>query len=162
MTVPSTGTASSPDAVSSPDIAPSTSTASGSDIEQIRRLTHEYVSALDGGRLEELVSLFAEDGIWDGTGWGIPAVRGSAALREFFESTMSSNRGTCHLVLNHIIDVDGDRAAGTAYFHAFGRRLDGSLQDSLGLYSDTFTRTAGGWKFAYRSVSGLLASPAED
>ncbi|WP_461170278.1 nuclear transport factor 2 family protein [Arthrobacter sp. Z1-15] len=148
MTVSSTGTATS------------RGTAADSDVELIRRLTHEYVSALDGGRPDDLVALFTEDGIWDGTGWGIPVIQGSAALREFFESTMSSNLGTCHLVLNHIIDVEGDAAECTAYFHAFGRRLDGSLQDSLGLYSDVFARTAGGWKFARRSVSGLLAPPA--
>ncbi|WAP51320.1 nuclear transport factor 2 family protein [Arthrobacter sp. ATA002] len=156
MTASASGAVSSPSAVSSPGPV------SGSDVELIRRLTHEYVSALDGGRLDDLVSLFTEDGVWDGTGWGIPAVQGSAALRGFFESTMSSNRGTCHLVLNHIIDVEGNSATGTAYFHAFGRRLDGSLQDSLGLYSDVFARTSRGWKFARRSVSGLLASPAAD
>lgn len=156
MTHSPTGTAAAPRTASAAGAA------ADSDIELIRRLTHEYVSALDGGRLDDLLALFTEDGVWDGTGWGIPAVQGTAALREFFTSTMASNRGTCHLVLNHIIDVDGDTAKGTAYFHAFGRRLDGSLQDSLGLYSDSFARTARGWKFARRSVSGLLTPPAAD
>lgn len=135
-------------------------TAVDSDVELIRRLTHEYSAHLDGGRLDELVSLFTGDGIWDGTGWGIPPVQGTSALRDFFASTMSSNAGTVHLVLNHIIDLDGDTAKGTACFHAFGRRLDGNLHDSLGLYTDTFIRTAQGWKFSRRAVTGLLAPPA--
>lgn len=133
---------------------------SSNDIEQLRRLTHRYAGSLDGGRLDELVSLFTADGIWDGSGWGIPAVQGTENLREFFAATMASNDGTCHLTLNHIIDVDGDSAAGTAYFHAFGRRRDGSLQDSLGTYTDEFVRTAQGWKFGRRSVAGMLAPPA--
>lgn len=131
-----------------------------SDVELIRRLTHEYAANLDGGRLEDLLSLFTDDGTWDGSGWGIPAISGTAALREFFAATMGSNAGTVHLTLNHIISVDGDTAAGTAYFHAFGRRPDGSLTDSLGIYTDEFVRTAQGWKIGRRSVTGLLAEPS--
>lgn len=130
------------------------------DIEQIRRLTHEYAGNLDGGLLDELVSLFTDDGVWDGSGWGIPAIQGTKALREFFAATMASNAGTCHLTSNHIITIDGNSAACTAYFHAFGRRLDGSLNDSLGIYTDELVRTAQGWKFSRRSVRGMLTPPA--
>lgn len=137
-----------------------TRTAVDSDVELIRRLTHEYAAYLDGGRLDELVSLFTADATWDGSGWGIPPVQGTAALKDFFASTMSSNAGTVHLVLNHIINADGDTAEGTACFHAFGRSLDGTLQDSLGIYTDSFVRTPQGWKFSRRAVTGLLAPPA--
>lgn len=137
-------------------------TVTDSDVELLRKLMHQYSQCLDNGRLEDLVALFADDGVWDGSAWGLAEVKGTEELRDFFEATISTHAGsgTVHLVLNHIIDTAGDTATGTAYFQAFGLNPDGTRKDSLGVYTDQFVRTGAGWKFARRSVRAVLAPPA--
>ena len=134
----------------------------GTDVELLMKLMHQYSDCLDNGRLEELVALFTDDGVWDGSAWGLAEVRGAAQLRTFFDATILAHAGTgtVHLVLNHIIDVSADTAAGTAYFQAFGRNPDGTRKDSLGLYTDQFVRTGASWKFARRTVRAVLGPPA--
>ncbi|MDN3480903.1 nuclear transport factor 2 family protein [Arthrobacter sp. APC 3897] len=141
---------------------PAAQTVTGSDVEQLIQLMHRYSSHLDAGRLDELVSLFADDGVWDGSAWGLPEIRGTGELRSFFADTMSGPSNTLHLVLNHIIDADADAdtATGSAYFHVFSLTHDGTRRDSLGIYTDRFVRTARGWKFARRSVGAAPTPPA--
>ncbi len=139
---------------------PPVQTDNSSDVEQLRQLMHKYSSHLDAGRLDELVSLFTDDGVWDGSAWGLPEIQSTADLRTFFAETVSGHAGTVHLVLNHIITVDSDAATGTAYFQAFGLDAEGNRKDSLGIYTDAFVRTLQGWKFARRAVRAALTPPA--
>ena len=130
------------------------------DIEAIRRLTHEYSRAVDTFQLEEIVALFAADAVFDLRGFGAPEeARGLDAIRASFTGLIESLTACTHLTMNHLIDVDGDKATGTIYCHAFVIGLDGSRDDNLALYEDTYIRTQGGWKFQHRSAKPLLAAP---
>jgi ketosteroid isomerase-like protein len=132
------------------------------DIEQIRRLTHEYSWAIDNFQLEEIVELFVVDAVFDLRGFGAPAeARGHEEIRASFAGLIESLTACCHLTMNHIIDVDGDTARGTIYCHAFVIAPDGSRDDNLAIYEDSYIRTDEGWKFQYRSAKPLLpAAPA--
>lgn len=134
------------------------------DVEQIRRLTHEYAWAIDNFLLEDLVALFTDDGVFDMRGFGAPAASvGSEAVRATFATLIDSLSGCAHLMTNHLIHVDGDIATGTSYCHAFVVNPDGSRVENLALYEDTYVHTDTGWKFRARSVKPLLpAAPTSD
>ncbi|MFJ7748821.1 nuclear transport factor 2 family protein [Arthrobacter sp. NPDC097144] len=134
------------------------------DVEQLQKLMHRYCACLDNGRLDELVSLFADDGVWDGSAWGLAEISGRADLRAFFQATINAHpdSDTVHLVFNHIIDTASDTASGTAYFQVFGLNPDGTRKDSLGQYTDEFVRIGPDWKFSRRSVRAVLAPPASE
>lgn len=131
------------------------------DLEQIRRLTHDYAWAIDNFRLDDLVALFAEDSVFDMRPFGASAAaEGIGAVREAFKAMIDSLGGCVHLTMNHLIDVAGDSATGKVYCHAFVLNPDGSRAENLCLYEDVYARTGGGWKFRSRVVSPLLAGVA--
>jgi uncharacterized protein (TIGR02246 family) len=130
-----------------------------SDVEAIRRLTHEYSRAVDSSRLEDVVALFTADAEWDVTDFGMEVVRGAEAIRAFYAGLIENTTHRCHLALNHIIDVDGDTASATVYVHAFVITTEGSRDESLGYYSDDYVRTPEGWKFQRRAAHPLLPAP---
>jgi ketosteroid isomerase-like protein len=132
------------------------------DIEQIRRLTHEYSWAIDNFQLDELLGLFAQDAVFDLRGLGAPSEAvGHEALRAAFAAIIDSLSGCVHLTMNHLIDVDGDTATGNIYCHAFVVNADGSRAENLVVYQDDYVRTDDGWKFSSRTLKPLLpAAPS--
>jgi ketosteroid isomerase-like protein len=134
------------------------------DVEQIRRLTHDYAWAIDNSLLEDLVALFTEDAVFDMRGFGAPAESaGREAVRDAFSAMIDSLGGCVHLTMNHLIDVDGNTASGRVYCHAFVVNTDGSRAENLALYEDAYTRTDSGWKFSSRVVTPMLTgAPASD
>lgn len=128
------------------------------DVEQIRRLTHDYAWAIDNSHLDDLVTLFTDDAVFDMRPFGAPAAaEGADAVREAFRAMIDSLGGCVHLTMNHLIDVAGDSATGKIYCHAFVLNPDGSRAENLCLYEDVYARTGEGWKFRTRVVSQLLA-----
>ena len=133
------------------------------DVEQIRRLTHEYSWAIDNSRLEDLVGLFTESAVFDMRGFGAPAaLEGHEALRAGFAALIDGLSGCVHLMMNHLIDVAGDTATGTVNCHAFVLDKDGNRAENLPLYTDTYLRTSQGWKFSSRVVNPLLPAGPDD
>ncbi|WP_336713841.1 nuclear transport factor 2 family protein [Arthrobacter sp. USHLN218] len=129
------------------------------DVEAIRRLTHEYSWAVDNARLDDIVALFAEDAEWDVSAFGMDPVRGADAIRAFYAGLIENTTHRCHLALNHLIDVDGDTASARVYIHAFVTMPDGRRDESLGYYADNYIRTGQGWKFQRRAAYPLLPAP---
>ncbi|MGD6979067.1 MULTISPECIES: nuclear transport factor 2 family protein [Citricoccus] len=129
------------------------------DIQAIRWLTGEYARAVDSARLDDLMSLFADDAEWDTTAFGMGVERGLPAIREFFAQLVRTTRERCHLAMNHRIDVDGDTASATVYLHAIVVMEGGRRDESIGYYADDYVRTAAGWKFSRRAANALMAPP---
>ncbi|MFD1210802.1 nuclear transport factor 2 family protein [Arthrobacter sp. GCM10027362] len=140
-----------------------TETTVDADVEQIRRLVHEYSRAIDTFQLTGVVGTFADDAVWDMSALGAPQASGIDQVRAAFAALIDSLTACCHFTTNHLVDVDGDTATGTVYCHAFAVGADGSRAENLVLYSDDYTRTAKGWKFQRRTVTPLMpaAAPAE-
>ena len=84
------------------------------DIEQIKKLKHRYCALCDANYdADALAELFTEDAVWDGRERG--RNDGREAIRTFFKNAPSRLPFAIHMVLNPIIDVDGDSATGTGY-----------------------------------------------
>ncbi|MBU6283572.1 nuclear transport factor 2 family protein [bacterium] len=119
--------------------------------EEIRELVASYAHLADGGRFEELLELFAPDGVLHGG--EAPEAKGRDAIRAFLAGTGRDLRSVTragfirHHVSNLRIEIDGpDRARGVAYFFVVTDRGP----DHWGRYRDTYARIDGRWRFLYR------------
>lgn len=120
--------------------------------DAIRDLVAAYAHAADRGRFDDLVSLFAPQGVLevpDGRRFvGRAAIE--ALLRETAETARTGGpRFFRHHVSSHRIVIDGAHTAhGWAYFAVFTDRGP----DHWGRYRDAYVYTADAWRFASRHV----------
>lgn len=121
--------------------------------EAIRDLVARYAHCADGGRFDELVALFAEDGVLETP--DRQEHRGRAALRAFLGGTQATLAAATtvpyirHNVANLLIEVGGpDAATGAAYFFVVTERGP----DHWGRYRDRYVCVDGRWLFAHRRV----------
>jgi hypothetical protein len=132
--------------------------------DAIRDLVAAYAHAADRGRFDDLVALFAPQGVLE-----LPDGRrvvGRSAIVQLLRETAESFRGgpgrwrlVRHHVSSHRILVEGPRAArGWAYFVVFSERG----ADHWGRYVDAYTRTGDTWCFASRHVrvDGRASGPS--
>lgn len=121
------------------------------DREAIIKLKAAYVNLNDGGwqgpthcHPDQVAALFTEDGIWDGrpdTGYA----EGSEQIRQLFRG-FQIMPFIIHYVTNPLIEVDGDEATGHWHAIVTANLPDGAPHWILGVYRDTYARTANGWK----------------
>jgi hypothetical protein len=121
--------------------------------EQIRELVAAYAHCADSGRFDELVALFASDGVLqtpDGQ-----ELSGQAAIHGFLTATKTRLAATPatplirHHVANLRIEVSGPLSAtGAAYFFVVTERGP----DHWGRYRDRYVCRDGQWRFAHRRV----------
>jgi ketosteroid isomerase-like protein len=121
--------------------------------EAIRELAARYAHCADGGRFDELVALFADDGVLAIA--DRPPLAGRNAIRTFLADTAaalasgSAPKRLRHHVASHTITVDDRTTAhGAAYFLVV--TADGP--DHWGRYRDRYVARNGGWVFAERRV----------
>jgi len=122
------------------------------DIEEIKKLKARYCAACDGGwagtqshDIDAIVSLFAEDAVWDGGPFG--QREGRAALRAYYEGNSAANPSLAfHLLTNPIIEVDGDAATGNWHLTILLTLADGASTLVGGVFEDVYARTPDGWR----------------
>jgi 3-phenylpropionate/cinnamic acid dioxygenase small subunit len=121
---------------------------------EIHELLYRYAELVDAGDFDGVGRLLAR-GSFAGVA-GADAIAGlfAATTRRFPDSsTPTGTPRTRHLVLNPIVDVDGDSATARSTFCVVQVTDTGSLQPIVvGRYSDRFARDAAGWYFAARQV----------
>ena len=119
------------------------------DEAAIRDLVRRYAHCVWQRDGAGAAALFAEDGEMD-TG-DRPPLRGRAAIEAEYAKTfaVSPFRPFVH---NHVIELAGDRARGTAYLE-LRAEVDGREMEGYGWYEDAYVRTAAGWRFARRKLS---------
>lgn len=128
--------------------------------EAIRDLIARYNHAGDRGRLDELVSCFAEDGVMELEGEA--PLAGRAAIQAHLTGVAarlaaSTRRATLrhHVSSVRIVLTDAEHAEAWSYFSVF---TEIGL-DHWGRYADRLVRRADAWLFALRRVRVDGAAP---
>ncbi len=121
--------------------------------EEIRDLVAAYAHYADSGRFDEMVALFAADGVLQ-TPDDVEH-RGADAIRAFLTGTRTrlAAAATPPMIRHHVsslhIQVSGpDAAAGAAYFLVVTQ----AGPDHWGRYRDRYVCRDGRWQFGHRRV----------
>lgn len=131
------------------------------DIEQIKELKKLYCKFCDGGwephgpsHMGPVDELFVEDAVWDGSP-NLPTFRGRKAIRDFIVGQREVMPFALHYVMNSLITVRNDEAAG--HWHTIGcfTFADGEARWIIGNYVEEYVRTSDGWR--YKSIRAEIA-----
>ena len=92
------------------------------DLQALQELVSSYLIALDDAAdLEQLLSHFTEDAVFDMTALEYPIFEGMAALRELFAGAFASMSHSAHYATNFKIDsLDQDTAAARTHVVGMG------------------------------------------
>jgi ketosteroid isomerase-like protein len=126
-----------------------------SDESDIQRIINIYSQFASNGDWERVLPLFLPEAVWE-----IPHLGMKLDGREAIAATLVSFRGTMEYVLQintpALIDIDGDSARATSGIRECGKTAGKEEGfEYLGIYHDTFARTASGWKFRTRVFEGI-------
>ena len=132
------------------------------DIEEIKRLKARYCAYCDENYdAEGIAGLFTEDAVWDG------GIRGRAdgqqEIRDFFTQAAQRLPFAIHMVMNPIIQVDGDHATGMWYlFQACTYAEDNRAVWGSGRYDEKYVRVDGDWKFRHLTRTSHFWPPFDE
>ena len=125
----------------------------------IQELCSRYCQTIDAQASEGWARCFLPDGEFEFDGH---VVRGYAALREYAEAHRRVLRGR-HMTLNHLYDVEGDRATGRATTVVSIATPSGYKIMGQGAYHDDLVKVDGEWKIRRRRVVNdhLVSDPTK-
>ena len=129
------------------------------DIESIKQLKARYCEICDDDHNpQEITTIFSEDGIWDGGGIGV--AEGHAAISALFTTFAERISFSQHMVMNPIIEVNGDTATARWYFFGpftirtgKGKEARQAMWQST-RYVDDYVKQQGVWKYKHLRVRG--------
>ena len=122
------------------------------DRQAIVDLTIAYCYALDGRRFDDLDAIFTDDAKTD---YGSITCDGLDEIKEKVRVSISPLDATTHMVMNHVVRIDGDRATSSCYLlsqHLKAGTPGGDLYMIAGRYEDDVVRTDDGWRIAFRRL----------
>lgn len=124
------------------------------DNHAIWRLFMEYKRQLDLRDFRAYAALFTADAVWVGN---LGKATGPAEIEELLVRTMevypSDRERTHHLVMNPVIEIEGDTATALSNWAYVTRDAnDAPVFEMLGHYVDQLVRTPDGWKFQRREA----------
>jgi ketosteroid isomerase-like protein len=127
----------------------------------INDLMIAYCTAVDSlGDLDAFDAVFAEDGVLDLSGIGLPRFEGRAAIRGFFTGVFADMSHHAHYLTNFAITAyEGDRASARAYIIGMGRSKDGNEVTVYGRYYFDVVRTPAGWRTMRYSMDFMMPLP---
>ena len=117
-----------------------------------------YALALDSRDWNRLRACFTDDAVAD---YGGPPNEGYEAIERACRSALEPLAASQHLLGNHLVAVDGDRASSTCYFqaqHVMDDLPGGSHYIVAGRYDDVFVLTGSGWRIAHRILTVMWTS----
>ncbi len=123
------------------------------DLEAVRELYNRYALSWDEDRPEALSACFTSDAVFEsgrGRFAGREAIIGNMAN---VNRALGSTRKQRHLTTNVSIELQGDRATGSAYFiYCVG--CEGKTElTAFGTYHDELRKVDGRWFFSARSAT---------
>jgi ketosteroid isomerase-like protein len=133
------------------------------DRAEIENISARYMSAVDAGDIETVMSTWADDGVLEWIGGienGKAAIRkamsnfGGAAIIGTLPADAKTRQRTRHQIMNHVIDVSGNTAKTTAYWFAMTNNTPQKDVQLLymGHYEDELVKQNGKWLFKKRKV----------
>ena len=131
------------------------------DIEQIKVLKRSYCANCDSYDADGIANLFTEDAVWEGEPFG--KSQGREQIRSRFQKAPQMMPFAVHMVLNPIIEVNGDTAKGTWYlfqactFADRDRAIWGSAR-----YDEDYVRVEGHWMFQHLRLTSHFWTPFEE
>jgi hypothetical protein len=119
------------------------------DRETIKELKARYCAICDDDHNPDaMTTLFVEDGIWEGGDFG--KAQGHAAIRKLFQGFQQLISFSQHMVMNPIMDIDGNQAKVTWYFLGpFTFRKENEAKWTAVRYEDDYVKVNGEWKFKH-------------
>ena len=129
------------------------------DIEAIKRLKRRYCAYCDDNYdADALAELFTEDAVWDGGVRGYN--EGREEIRSFFKNAPQRLPFAIHMVMNPIIEVDGDTGTGTWYLFQPCTFAEGDQAVwGAARYDEEYVRTGGQWKFRSLKLTSHFWTP---
>ena len=132
----------------------------------VTELLYRYAELIDAGDFDGVGELLGR-GRFGGPTSG--SVQGPSAIAAIFARTTrrfpdhGNTPRTRHLVLNPIVELDGDTARARSTFCVVQQTDTVPLQPIVvGRYADTFTRDADGWHFIERLVDVQMVGDVSD
>ncbi|MCA0932856.1 nuclear transport factor 2 family protein [Lutimonas saemankumensis] len=120
---------------------------------QIQDLGTRYAVGVDRREWDILRSCFTEDAMIDYTAMG--GIRGNVdGIIDFLSTALVPFVGHQHFMLNHEIDIQGDKAIGrVGFYNPMPIQTENGVVFYIcgGWYIDDYVRTEDGWKIAARS-----------
>ncbi|QZT63483.1 nuclear transport factor 2 family protein [Mycolicibacterium austroafricanum] len=127
----------------------------------VTELLYRYAELIDAGDFDGVGELLGRGNFMGVAGADAIAGLFAATTRRFPEH--GNTPRTRHLVLNPIVDVDGETATARSTFCVVQRTGSVALQPIVvGRYADTFARDAGGWYFTARAVDVEMVGDVSD
>jgi len=132
------------------------------DVEAIKKLKAEYCDICDDDHNpDRIVTIFAEDGIWEGQGIG--RAQGHADIRKLFKSFAERISFSQHNVFNPRIEVHGNKAQGRWNLLGPFTFRNGNRQLWLAAcYEDDYVKINGVWKYQHLRAFVRMAAPYEE
>ena len=125
------------------------------DVDAIVQLTVDYCWAIDEQNFDGLRRIFTSDAEAQMVGTDR---RGIDEIIDFVRGVLTPLDASQHMLTNHAVVVDGDRATGRCYFHAqhIRRAAEGGRNLVIGgRYDDEFVRTVDGWRISRRTAAAM-------
>ena len=130
------------------------------DLEAIKQLKARYCAiANEDHNPDKITTLFVEDGIWEG---GFGTAQGHEAIRRLFQRAQQRFSFSHHMVMNPIIEVEGNSAKGTWYF--FGLYTVRETNEARWLavrYEEDYIKVNGEWKYQHLRAHGRMSASYE-
>ena len=122
---------------------------------EIRNIIARLAQLADDGDLDEYVSLFAEDGIWN---FGKMRRRGRAdimagAKERRAAKTQGPGTNTRHVATTTAVKLQGEAATARSYILFYKNTNTAPTPALMVVYDDQFQRVQGQWKLAARNIS---------
>ena len=131
------------------------------DIEAIKQLKARYCDICDDDHNpDRITTIFVEDGIWEGD--SIDKAQGHEAIRKLFQTFQKQISFSQHMVMNPIIEIEGNRAKGIWYFFGpFTFRKNNEAKWLAARYEDDYVKVNGEWKYQHLRARLRMSAPYE-
>lgn len=116
----------------------------------LHRLVHDYCVGADHRDRARWAAVWVEDAVWETSPDRV--VTGVEAICDAVAQQWKAFPIMQHATVNHVVDIDGDRATGRSDVVVLVQLQDGRWIAGGGTYQDVYRRDDGSWRIVRRRV----------